>query len=572
MALRNEKRTPNNDSSIEKDFYEQNILDMSRKLAVISVDYLKNKIISSKTLARCQQSDAYLSQIYELCLNNKKRIYENYHLTNKVLFKRIWDSNLEEFKHCIALPDVLLPSVIHYLHHHLAHPSASTTLKNFQSYYYNRVATRAIKEYVRNCMTCSMAGKIDVFKVASGNMRTMNPDGPRQCLYVDLLPCPKGKFSFILFCVDAYSQYLMTIPLKDKGSDSVYQGLISIMSVAGPYKEIYFDNESSFQRVAQELVKMIPIKVHFSVPYAHFQNSAETHIKIFKKCLMKVLFDDDNQNSVSINEWEKVLPTVTQSINRQLILSLGLTRESLHFNTLPNNYPLDHIHDETKLGNLDAFNIFEKDFFKKNLNKKLKKYLKSNKNRIPVFEEQQLVMLKDKKQENQYKLFQIPYKGPFKIVKLEPRNVKLLDLTTGKETNSHIEFLKPLSLREFKLIINDRLRLDNVILKHSKKDKVPPDKSALDQIEDVYNLDQIFRIEQSQNLDQTNSLNDSESISQEIEDIEDPLEGPSTLFNATTVGSLEKLCDEENSTSKENYIEDKPKRIKFKALLTKVFK
>jgi hypothetical protein len=150
--------------------------------------------------------------------------------------------------------------------------------------------------------------------------------------------------------------------------------------------------------------------------------------------------------------------------------------------------------------------------------------------------------------------------------------VRLLDLTTGKETNSHIEFLKPLSLREFKLIINDRLKLDNVILKHSKKDKVPPDKSALDQIEDVYNLDQIFQIEQSQNLDQTNNLDDSESISQEIGDIEDPLEGPSTLFNATTVGSLEKLCDGENLASKETHIEDKPKRIKFKALLTKVFK
>jgi hypothetical protein len=79
-------------------------------------------------------------------------------------------------------------------------------------------------------------------------------------------------------------------------------------------------------------------------------------------------------------------------------------------------------------------------------------------------------------------------------------------------------------------------------------------------------------MEQVQNLDQTQPLNDSESISQEIEELEDPLEGPSTLFNATTVGSLEKLYDEKDSANKDVCVENKPKRIKFKALLTKVFK
>jgi len=313
------------DAEIDRRFYENSILEMSKKLAVISVDYLKNKLISAKMLARCQISDPYLNKIYEVCSQSRTRIMENYHLTNRVLYKRIWDSELGEFKHCIALPDILLPSVVHNLHHKLSHPSATATLKNFQSYYYNRNATKVIKEYVRNCMTCSLAGKIDVRKILSGDTRTMNPTAPRQCLYVDILPCPKGQFSHILFCVDAYSQYIMTVPLRDKSSASVYQGLLSILSTAGAYSHIYFDNESSFYSAANLLVKMLPIKVHFSVPYAHFQNSAETHVKIFKKYFLKGLFDDDSPNAVKLVEWDKLLPTVTQSINRQIILSLGVT-------------------------------------------------------------------------------------------------------------------------------------------------------------------------------------------------------------------------------------------------------
>ena len=86
-------------------------------------------------------SDDYLSEIYERCQDNDD-FFENYLVQNKVLYKRIWDPNLNIPKYCIAIPDVLLPSIVHSLHHLLAHPSISTTRKKFCHYYYHRKANQ----------------------------------------------------------------------------------------------------------------------------------------------------------------------------------------------------------------------------------------------------------------------------------------------------------------------------------------------------------------------------------------------------------------------------------------------
>ncbi|MFN9939657.1 MAG: integrase zinc binding domain-containing protein, partial [bacterium] len=200
----------NND---ERRFKEEAISDMCQRLAVLAVEYIKEQSISKETLARCQLSDDYLNPIYESA-RNRDNDFPSFHLTKGVLFKRIYDRDLQEYKSVIALPDILLPSVAHSLHTTLGHPSHSTTQKNFEQYYYHPKSRKFIKEYVRSCITCAIAGKIDVRKIESGQKRTMQPTGPRQCAYMDLLPFPKSSsFQYILLSVDAYSQYISTVPL-----------------------------------------------------------------------------------------------------------------------------------------------------------------------------------------------------------------------------------------------------------------------------------------------------------------------------------------------------------------------
>jgi hypothetical protein len=90
---------------------------------------------------------------------------------------------------------------------------------------------------------------------------------------------PKGQYSYILFCLDAYSQYVYALPLKDKSAPSVLQGFLSLFATTGWYEALYLDNETSFQKAAKSLVKIAPIAVHYSTPYCHFQNNAENYIK-----------------------------------------------------------------------------------------------------------------------------------------------------------------------------------------------------------------------------------------------------------------------------------------------------
>ncbi len=303
---------------------------------MLAVEHIKEQSISKETLSRCQISDNYLNPIYE-SVRDRNNKFPAFHLKKGLLFKRTYDKEPQEYRSVIAVPDILLPSVIHCLHKSLSHPSFTTTLRNFESYCYHRQARRFVKEYVRSCVTCALAGKINVRKIKTGTEQTMKPTGPRQCVYMDLLPFPKAEFRYILSAVDAYSQYIMTVPLKDKSGTSVLQGILSIFSSMGLYRQPYLDNETSFTKASKTLIKTLPVEIHYSVPYAHHQNSAETTIKLFKKSFLKLLYDSENPSSNA--DWCTALPAVTQAVNRQVVLSLVMTREALHFNSPSEYYP-----------------------------------------------------------------------------------------------------------------------------------------------------------------------------------------------------------------------------------------
>jgi hypothetical protein len=129
--------------------------------------------------------------------------------------------------------------------------------------------------------------------------------------------------------------------LKYKYLSIYLQGFLSIFATTGWYEALYFDNETSFQKVAKTLPKFAPIAVHYSTPYCHFQNNAENYIKDFKKTFVKILNDPEHPHSNE--DWPLLLPTVTQDLNRKIILSLGLSRDSLHYNRHTEFFPLAHL-------------------------------------------------------------------------------------------------------------------------------------------------------------------------------------------------------------------------------------
>jgi Integrase zinc binding domain len=280
---------------------------------------------------------------------------------------------LKQSKFVICIPNELMPSVIHTLHQALGHPAASTTLQNFQHYYYHLKARPMIRDYVQACLTCKLAHKQDLKKSVPSAERTLQPTRLRQHLYCDLIPMPKGQYSYILFCLDAYSQYVYALPLKDKSAPSVLQGFLSLFATTGWYEALYLDNETSFKKAAKVLVKIAPIAVHYSTPYCHFQNNAENYIKDFKKTFVKIL--NDTEHPHSNEDWLLLLPTVTHALNRKIILSLGLSRDSLHYNRQSEFFPLAHLADanSTELDSVFdslALNVYDR--IKKQRDKRLK--------------------------------------------------------------------------------------------------------------------------------------------------------------------------------------------------------
>jgi hypothetical protein len=202
------------------------------------------------------------------------------------------------------------------------------------------------------------------------------------------------------------------------------------------------------------LQKIAPIAVHYSTPYCHFQNNAENYIKAFKKNFLKVL--NDTENPQARTNWALLLPTVTQTVNRQVIQAQNLTRESIHFNTPNLFYPLAEfsVQDNEEFNKLfdsshpDVYNFMKKE------REKLLSYKKRTK--VPHYYPNQIVFVVDKTPSTAgtSSILKNPTKGPYKILSVSERNVTLENIRSKQTIQSHVDLLRPLNTSEFKLLIS----------------------------------------------------------------------------------------------------------------------
>jgi len=439
------------DDSRANEAFDSAYNSICEKLAVVSVDLIKNGSISRSMLAQLQQGDDYLGPIRDQ-VGMRNDLFPKFFIKDMVLYKKYKPKHSLSERHVICLPDVLLPAVIHFLHVTLGHSSITLTKRNFEHYYYSRKAHRMIQSYVQACVTCAMAHKYDIKKAHPETNRSLQPQRPRQYLYCDLIPMPGRVFSYILFCLDAYSQFVYALALKDKTSQSVIQGLVNLSSSMGGWPEaIYLDNETSFQKAAKFLVKNSSVKMFYSVPYCQFQNWSENYIKNFKKAFSKILHDvaDPHNNE----DWPLLLPTVTQSLNRQVIPDIGMTRESIHYNMNIEFHPLAHLSNEDEESLSHGAQPIPSNIFKTILEKRLRNRKDSKRNPIPHFYETQIVFMRDQAP-SVSSILKTPNKGPYRIERLEERNVLLIDLCTGKSVHTHVQYIRPLELSEFRLLLS----------------------------------------------------------------------------------------------------------------------
>jgi hypothetical protein len=221
-------------------------------------------------------------------------------------------------------------------------------------------------------------------------------------------------------------------------------------------------------------VKFAPIAVHYSTPYCHFQNNAENYIKDFKKTFVKIL--NDPKHPHSNEDWPLLLPTVTQALNLKIILSLGLSRVSLHYNRQSEFFPLAHLADadSTDLDSVFyslALNVYD------HIKKQRDKRLKSKRGIVPVYQPNQIVFFVDQTPSppGVSSVLKTPNTGPYRIDCIQEKNVSLTELQTGKQVHSHIELIRPVSLKEFKLILANQWYLHS---QYTKSAQAMPTRSS----------------------------------------------------------------------------------------------
>jgi len=77
----------------------------------------------------------------------------------------------------------------------------------------------------------------------------------------------------------------------------------------------------------------------------------------------------------------------------------------------------------------------------------------------PQFAEKAIVYMRDMIPSTS-NILKIPQRGPFQILEIKERNVVLLDPETGQTVNTHLELIRPLNLKEFKLFLNKKWDLN----------------------------------------------------------------------------------------------------------------
>ena len=180
---------------------------------------------------------------------------------------------------------------------------------------------------------------------------------------------------------------------------------------------------------------------------------------------MKLL--NNEENPIQNSQWPLLLPTVVESVNKSIIQSLNVTRETLHYNVQSTTLPLTEISSEDNEQLNKAISNCSQNFFQTVLTTR-QKHLKTNKKtRVPLFHDNQIVFVRNMAPTSST-ILKIPNKGPYRIEKIKERNVTLIELETGKTFHSHVEHIRPLSLKEFKLLLNNKWDLTTNLQKSTK--------------------------------------------------------------------------------------------------------
>ena len=115
------------------------------------------------------------------------------------------------------------------------------------------------------------------------------------------------NLNYLLVAVDAFSNYVMAVPMKNKSSHCIKIAIENLFNITGMPTKLYTDCEITLISALKELSKAYNLTIQTSTPYAHCQNIAESGIHTFKKGLNNFL-----NSSNTKSKWPATLTLVVE--------------------------------------------------------------------------------------------------------------------------------------------------------------------------------------------------------------------------------------------------------------------
>ncbi|KAG0439816.1 Pro-Pol polyprotein [Dictyocoela muelleri] len=182
--------------------------------------------------------------------------------------------------------------IIIYNYHLPSHLSADKLHSRISAEYIG-ISRDIVREYVKKCEACNMAGSF----VKKQNLTYIIAHKTHERLFMDLIDLKKyheinNGYKYILTCIDSFSKFAFCYLIMSKDSEIIAEKLEGLCSIEGRWDKIHTDNGKKFcnKHFKDIIDKFNMIHVKGRPRYLESQGQIERFYGTLKRRLSKCLF------------------------------------------------------------------------------------------------------------------------------------------------------------------------------------------------------------------------------------------------------------------------------------------
>lgn len=312
-----------------------------------------------------QQKDVSCLKLYDRLRNDQSQDTKGVpaeHLLNSRIIKgivyvlrTITRGNLTDEHLVPYIPDSLMKEAFKLLHNDTTagHKGPERTLKLFIRNFYNANERKIINELCNECEQCVKAKAhpksvpISKYPIPIRPFHTVSTDilGP--------LRITESGNQFVLTFRDYTTRYTVLYPLQHKDTDSIINALRNLFSNYGSCHVLISDNASEYLSTKlSQFLKYYNVKKTEIAPYHPASQGLSERINREIAKLLRIYTSE-----LSINDWDKLLPTIQLTINNTFNSSIlespffalyGYDSSSVTFAPSKMQYSEDELHQHMR--------------------------------------------------------------------------------------------------------------------------------------------------------------------------------------------------------------------------------